>query len=336
MATTILVTGGAGYIGSHTAWLLAQKGYNIIVLDDFLHDQTFNPSWATIIKSDFADSNILQTIFSTHTIDAVMHFAAFIEVGKSVTDPLSFYHNNVAKTTTLLQTMCRNDVKKIIFSSSCAVYGNPHILPLSENHPQNPISPYGRSKQMVETMLADACKAYNLSYVSLRYFNAAGALPEYGLGEQHQPETHIIPLILRAIQQQKPFTLFGTDHKTTDGTCIRDYIHVRDIAEAHWRALEHLNQEHPSDSFNLGSGKGTSILELVNAVEQICNKKIAIVHQKKREGDPPILIADSSKAHDILQWKPRYSDLHFILQTALTFENMKYQKKPNKHTLQVQ
>lgn len=335
MQHTILVTGGAGYIGSHAAWLLAHKGYNVIILDKLIHKQLFNPTWATFIKADYADSTVLKNIFTTYNIDAVMHFAAFIEVGKSVVDPLSFYHNNVAKTTQLLQTMCDHNIKKLIFSSSCAVYGIPQLLPLTEDHPYQPINPYGKSKYMIELMLNDAHHAYNLSYVSLRYFNAAGAFPEYDLGEQHNPETHIIPLLIRAAQQKKSFSIFGTDYKTPDGTCIRDYIHVRDLADAHCRALEHLNNGNPSDTFNLGSGNGISVKELIYTVERICETPIKTIVQHKRDGDPAILIADSSRAHDILQWKPRYSDIEFIVKTAYTFACNTHYTQENERVIQV-
>jgi len=316
MKQTILVTGGAGYIGSHTALLLVQQGYSVIVLDALVHNQTFNHPWTTFIQGDCGDQTLLNQIFTTYNIAAIMHFAANIEVGESVKDPLKFYHNNVSNTVTLLQTMRTHDCNTLIFSSSCAVYGIPQTLPLTEDHPKNPISPYGRTKLMIEHILYDCAQAYGLQFVALRYFNAAGALPEYGLSEQHEPETHIIPLLLRAAQQKKPFSIFGTDHPTKDGTCIRDFLHVWDIAHAHLQAMHHLQQGLPSDMFNLGTGKGVSVKTMVAEIETICQTSIKVIYTEKRAGDPPILIADPSKAYNILSWKPRFSDLTFILQSA--------------------
>ncbi len=321
MQHTVLVIGGAGYIGSHTAFLLAQHGYRVIVLDDLSQGQQFQHSWATFIQADFADQKILKDIFSQHNISAVMHFAAFIEVGESVKNPLKFYNNNVIKTISLLETMLAHGVNKFIFSSSCAVYGKPQFLPLTEDHPKAPISPYGNSKLMVEMALNDFHNAYGLEYVTLRYFNAAGALPEYGLGERHTPESHAIPLLLRAAQTQKPFSIFGTNYPTKDGTCIRDYLHVLDIAHAHMLALNHLQEEKPSDAFNLGSGNGFSVKQIVEMVEKVTETKIRTVLAEKRAGDPAQLIADPARAHNILQWQPRYSDLEFIIRSAYVFEH---------------
>ncbi len=317
----ILITGGTGYIGSHTAWLAAQKGYTVIILDQYIQEHEFDHDWALCIKGDYADQEILSTIFTRYAIEAVMHFAAYIEVGESVKDPLKFYKNNVAKTMTLLETMLAHDVKKIIFSSSCAVYGDPQWLPLSEDHPKNPVSPYGRTKLMIEMMLEDLHRAHGLQFVSLRYFNASGAMAEYNLGERHTPETHIIPLLLRAAKSKKPFYIFGSDYPTNDGTCIRDYLHVRDLASAHLCALDHLNKGGISDYFNLGTGHGISVKKMVEAVERICGEHINIIMAERRPGDPPILVADPSHVHTILQWKPQYSDLDYILKTAYAFEN---------------
>ena len=320
MLPAILIIGGAGYIGSHTAYLLTQQQYQVIIIDKYIHEQHFDPSWATIIKKDCADVEVLNEIFSSYNVEAVMHFAAFIEVGQSVKDPARFYENNVSKTITLLQTMLAHGVKKFIFSSSCAVYGSPQYLPLTEDHPKNPISPYGKTKVMVETILEDMANAYGLQYVSLRYFNAAGALPEEQLGEQHQPESHIIPLLLRAALNHTPFSVFGSDYDTKDGTAIRDYLHVLDIAQAHLCALNHLNNGNPSDCFNLGTGHGFSVKQMLDAVQCICHTPINTRWEKQRAGDPPILVADPSKAQNILDWQPRYSDLDFIIKSALAFE----------------
>lgn len=316
MKQTILVTGGAGYIGSHTALLLAQQQYNVIILDALLHNQTFNHTWATFIQGNFGDKKILNHIFTHHNIAAVMHFAANIEVSESVKNPLKFYHNNVSNTINMLEAMYMHGCNNFIFSSSCAVYGNPHYIPLTEDHPKNPISPYGRTKLMIEHVLQDCAHAYDIRFVNLRYFNAAGALAEYNLYEHHEPETHVIPLLFRATHTKKPFYVFGIDHETPDGTCVRDYLHVWDIAHAHLKALFHVQQNNPSDAFNLGTGKGISVKTMIAHVEQICKTPITVIHAEKRAGDPPTLVADPSKAHDILGWQPRYSDITFILQSA--------------------
>lgn len=321
MKNSILITGGAGYIGSHTALLMAQQGYNVIIVDALLHGQKFDYPWATCIKGDIADTAILRTIFTEYNIHAVMHFAAFIEVGKSVKAPLEFYENNVTKTLTLLQVMLEYNVKKFIFSSSCAVYGEPQTLPLTESHPKNPISPYGKTKLIVEMALQDLHIAYGLHYVGLRYFNAAGALPEFGLGEHHEPETHVIPLLLRAARNGTPFYIYGNVHQTPDGTCLRDFLHVWDIAHAHAQALKHLDAGHPSDFFNLGTGKGISVKELLQLVEKTTNTKINSITHDARPGDPAILVADPLYAYTVLGWQPNYSDIQYILKTAYAAEH---------------
>ncbi|MCF7799427.1 UDP-glucose 4-epimerase GalE [Candidatus Babeliales bacterium] len=321
MQKTILIPGGAGYIGSHTAYLMQKLGYKIIILDKFIHNQKFDHNWATVIKADFADKNILEQIFTENNIEAVMHFAAFIEVGESVKKPKDFYENNVIKTLNLLDTMLKYNVKKFVFSSSCAVYGNPIKLPLDENHPTNPISPYGKNKLIVEFALQDYFNAYNLQYVSLRYFNAAGALPTIGLGEQHNPETHIIPLILRAIKNKKIFKIFGSNYNTPDKTCIRDYIHVLDIAQAHVLALKYLENTARSNIFNLGTGHGYSVKEMVEHAQKICKQELLIENCDARAGDVDILVANYNKAKENLGWEPKFSSLDNILQSALEWEN---------------
>ncbi len=319
MPPSILVTGGAGYIGSHTSFLLTQLGYQVIIIDAFKHHQQFAPQWATVVKQDIGDAKALDEIFKNNSIEAVMHFAANIEVGESVKNPAIFYENNVSTSITLLQCMLKHGVKKIIFSSSCAVFGNPQSLALDENHTKQPLSPYGTTKLMVETILEDCRKAYGLEYVILRYFNAAGAWPDHGLGEQHEPETHIIPLLLRAALQRKPFTIFGTDYPTPDGTALRDYVHVRDIAQAHVLGLKHVQEGRPSDSFNLGTGESISVKQMVEAVKRITHTELPIVWGERRAGDPARLQANPEKAHAILNWQPQYSDIDFILQSALAF-----------------
>lgn len=316
---TLLITGGAGYIGSHIAYAAAKKGWQVIVLDSFVHQQQFSPSWAQVIRGDYADTVLLARIFSQYPIQAVVHCASFIEVGISVQKPLSFYENNVAKTITLLEAMLKHHVHQLIFSSSCAVYGMPEQLPLSENHPTKPLSPYGRTKLMIEHILQDVSSASSLRFVSLRYFNAAGALAQECLGEQHKPETHIIPLLIQAALQQMPFKVFGTDYPTKDGTAIRDYVHVLDIAQAHLLALEYLERTGMSDCFNLGSGDGFSVKELIAAAQDAMKTEIKVVYEQARKGDAPTLIANPHKAHTILGWKPVYKDLSFMLKSALAF-----------------
>lgn len=314
----VLITGGAGYIGSHTAWLLAQKGYKIIILDHApLHHTALG--WATYIRDDFASPALLHSIFSTYNIEAVMHFAAFIDVNASIKNPRHYYQNNLIKTCQLLDIMAEHGVRKLIFSSSCAVYGNPVYTPIDEQHPQNPLTPYGMSKHMTEQILHDYAQAYDFQYISLRYFNAAGAQPEQGLGEQHQPETHIIPLLLKAIHRQTPFKIFGADYDTPDGTCIRDFLHVRDIATAHFLALDHLNNTHTSDCFNLGTGRGISVKEIVEKAQKIFKKELHVLYDKRRAGDPALLVANPTKANLLLQWKPVYSDIAYILHSAHEF-----------------
>ncbi len=337
---TIVVTGGAGYIGSHTALLLSQKGYKVIVLDTFKHHQHVphpfemttltqlihfdnleekNAGQISVLTADYADTHVLAEIFENNNVLAVIHCAALIEVGESVKFPRAYYNNNVIKTCTLLETMLDHQVKNIIFSSSCAVYGNPVEMPISETHPKNPISPYGKNKLIVEMMLEDFANAYDLHFIALRYFNAAGALPECGLGEQHQPESHLIPLLLHAAHENTPLTIFGNDYPTTDGTCVRDYIHVSDVAQAHYKALEYLNNGGTSDFFNLGTGHGFSVQEIIRAVEQTCNTKLNYTVTNRRQGDPALLIANPSKAHETLGWQPQHSDLNTIISSANTF-----------------
>jgi UDP-glucose 4-epimerase len=314
----LLITGGAGYVGSHTAWLLAQKGYRIIILDHApLHHASLG--WATYIRDDFASRAALHTIFSTYAVEAVLHFAAFIDVHASIKNPRQYYQNNLIKTSHLIDAMLEHGVRKLIFSSSCAVYGNPLYTPIDEQHPQNPITPYGKSKHMTEQILSDYAQAYDITYINLRYFNAAGAQPEQQLGEQHHPETHLVPLVLQALHNNTPFKIFGTKHNTPDGTCIRDFLHVRDIAAAHYLALIHLSQTHTSDSFNLGTGRGFSVRDIVDTAQQLFKRKLHIIYDEPRIGDPTILIANPTKANMLLQWQPHYSDLTYILRSAHEF-----------------
>lgn len=320
MHKTVLITGGAGYVGSHISWLLAQHGYHIIIIDNLHYNQQYHAPWATAyMEIDFASREELDRLFKQYDIDTVIHCAAFIEVGTSIKDPRYYYENNLFKTGKLLDAMLSHDIRNIIFSSSCAIYGTPLSIPMTEDHPQHPISPYGKTKAMVESMLIDFDHAYEMKFVNLRYFNVAGAEPSYNLGEQHKPETHIIPLLLDAMHYHKPFQLFGNDYDTPDGSCIRDFVHVTDIAHAHLLALRHLDMERPSESFNLGTGQGISIKQLVKTAEQLFDIPIKLVIEKRRAGDPARLIADPSKAELMLGWQARQSNLEHILRSAYTY-----------------
>jgi UDP-glucose 4-epimerase len=313
---TILITGGAGYIGSAIAHLLTQNNYHCVILDTFVHNQHFNQPHTTLIRADFADNDILNSVFSHYKIEAVIHCAANIEVGLSVKNPAQFYENNVAKTIVLLHAMVKHNVKKIIFSSSCAVYGAPQFLPLTEKHPRAPISPYGKTILMVEMILEDFCSAYTVRFVALRYFNASGAIPELGQNEQHKPETHLIPLLLKAALENAPFTVYGNDYHTEDGTALRDYIHILDIAYMHNAALDYLSQDGQSDYFNAGTGNGISIAQMIKSIEEITRNKLRIQYGPRRTGDPAALIANITHAEKVLLWEPHYSDIQTILQSA--------------------
>lgn len=313
---TLLIIGGAGYIGSHTCYLLAQYGYHVIILDSFVHNQPFEHTWATVIRGDYGDQQLLQRIFSSHDITAVMHFAGFASVSESVHNPALYYENNVAKTMVLLHMMHKHAVDTLIFSSSAAVYGIPDIVPITEEHAKKPVNAYGNTKLIIEYMLHDYAQAYGLRFVSLRYFNAAGAQPEYGLCEYHVPETHIIPLAIEAALSAGQFTIFGDDYPTADGTCIRDYLHVADIAQAHVCALLYLNQGGMSGCFNLGTGTGYSVREILATIQRVCGIPIKYVIKPRRAGDPAILVADAAKACNILHWDHRYSDPSVIIESA--------------------
>jgi UDP-glucose 4-epimerase len=326
MGKAVLVVGGAGYIGAHVAYTLNQQGFQVIILDSFEHHQTISLPYATIINDSFGNPAILDRIFSTYMIDAVMHLAGYIEVGKSVIDPASFYHNNVMNTLVLLDKMREHHIRTIIFSSSCAVYGNPVTLPMNEEHQLIPESPYGKTKLAVEFMIQDYAQAYGMRYSILRYFNAAGALPEAHLGEQHIPETHIIPLLIRAVRDDKPFTIYGNDYATHDGTCIRDYVHVKDIASAHVKAYKYLLTSKKNQTFNLGTGRGYSIKELIDTAQAICKRIARVEYAPRRAGDVPILIADPAKAERILHWEPTHSDITDIFSSVYLWEQDRLQR----------
>jgi len=306
--TTILVTGGAGYIGSHVVYDLIDKGYDIIVFDNLVHGhREVLPDNVKFIQGDLKNQESVEMVFKKHKIDAVMHFAAFAYVGESVKDPSKYFRNNVAGGLNLLDSMVGNEVKYIIFSSSCAVYGVPNKIPIKESEDKKPISPYGWTKLIFEKMLESYEKAYGIKYISLRYFNAAGARPDGKTGEWHIPETHVIPLILKTILgERKEFEVYGNDYPTKDGTCIRDYIHVCDLSNAHIKALEYLMGKEKSDEFNLGTGKGVSVLELIKIAEEVTGVKLNYSFSERRHGDPSVLVADPSKANKTLKWDTKY------------------------------
>lgn len=316
-AQKILVVGGAGYIGAHMCKRLAQKGFHPVVLDNLARGHREALKWGTFIEGSLADSRLLRTVFETHRIAAVMHFAAFCYVGESVQFPEMYYQNNVAHTIQLLKSMLEAEVNHFIFSSSCATYGEPIEVPITEDHPQNPINPYGRSKLMIEQVLTDLRQAHGFESISLRYFNAAGADPDGELGEDHNPETHLIPLILQAaLGLNDGVHIFGNDYPTADGTCIRDYIHVNDLAQAHLLALERLLKGLPGGAYNLGNGDGYSVREVIETARSITAKPIVARVTPRRPGDPAVLVGSSAKVQQEWGWQPSFPDLRSIIATA--------------------
>jgi len=320
MPSTILVTGGAGYIGSHTVLALKQAGYSVVVLDNLVYghqDLVDTVLQVELVQGDIGDRALLDQVFTQYPIQAVIHFAAYAYVGESVSDPAKYYRNNVVGTLTLLEAMVQAQINKMVFSSTCATYGVPQQVPIPEDHPQNPINPYGASKLMVERILSDFDQAYGLRSVRFRYFNAAGADPEGRLGEDHNPETHLIPLVLlTALGQRQHISVFGTDYDTPDGTCVRDYIHVMDLAQAHVQGLDYLLKGGATEVFNLGNGSGFSVREVIDTAKAVTSKPIAIVEAERRPGDPAALVGSSGKAQKLLGWQPEYSDLAVILDHA--------------------
>lgn len=313
----ILVVGGAGYIGSHMCKYLSKNGMLPVVLDNLSYGHRQAVQWGPFYEGDMADTALLKRIFSSHKIEAVMHFAAFCYVGESVEAPLKYYQNNISATLTLLTEMVEHNILNFIFSSTCATYGEPEQLPLSETFPQNPINPYGRSKLMMEQILDDLDHANGLRAVCLRYFNAAGADPDGEIGEDHNPETHLIPLVLQtALGQREELKIFGSDYPTTDGTCIRDYIHIQDLAQAHHLSLVHLLEGGSSKKFNLGNGNGYSIFDVIKTAEAITNKKIPFSYASRRPGDPAALVGSAALIIKELNWNPEFNSLESILTTA--------------------
>lgn len=317
MKATVLVVGGAGYIGSHASKALKKAGYEVVVLDNLSRGWADFAKWGELIKVDLADRAALDALFKSRRIDAVMHFAAFAYVGESVVSPAPYYRNNIANALNLLEAMVAANCKKIVFSSTCATYGEPVELPITETHPQNPINPYGFTKLAVERMLADFDAAYGLKAIPLRYFNAAGADPDGEVGERHDPETHLVPLVIdAALGKRGEVAVFGEDYPTPDGTCVRDYIHVSDLADAHVLALEKLLAGAESRAYNLGNGAGISVREVIDEVERVGGRKVPWRMAPRREGDPAILVGSADRARTELGWKPQFPGLSGIVETA--------------------
>lgn len=319
MTAPVLVTGGAGYIGSHTVRLLASRGYKVVVLDNMVygHHQAIVDDSVELVVGDVGDKKLLSELFDRHAFSAVIHFAAFAFVGESVTNPLKYYRNNTAEPLALLEVMEEKGCKNFVFSSTCATYGVPESIPIVETNKQDPINPYGRSKLMLEWILADCDRAWALKTVALRYFNASGSSEDGLIGEDHNPETHLIPRVLMAVTGEVSHVdVFGTDYPTPDGTCIRDYIHVNDLAEAHAKALEHLAGGGSSLACNLGTGVGVSVKDIISAVEEVTGRTVPVKYGPRRAGDPPQLLADPAYSKEVLGWVAQHRDVRDMVRTA--------------------
>lgn len=315
-AKRILVIGGAGFIGSEVNKLLNKEGYETIVFDNLSYGNRHQVKWGTFIKGDIGNRRSLEKLFSQYQFDAVMHFAALIDVGESIINPGKYYENNVSFTLNLLEVMRKFGVKFFIFSSSAAIYGMPQQELINEDHPKIPINPYGYSKLIIENILEDFDRAYGLKSAKLRYFNAAGGDPDGEIKNYNLKKTNLIPILLNAIANNQPITINGTDYPTPDGTCIRDYIHIYDLGIAHINAMKKLFNDNKSEAYNLGNGKGFSIREVINTSEQITQKSVQIIEGPRRAGDPPFLLANSQKAKQLLNWHPKYPNLDLIIQHA--------------------
>ncbi|MBI1912013.1 MAG: UDP-glucose 4-epimerase GalE [Deltaproteobacteria bacterium] len=321
----ILVTGGAGYIGSHACKALKEKGYEVVVLDNLVYGHRGFVKWGVLEECDLSDRAAIEAVFKKHRPEAVMHFAAYAFVGESVENPSKYYYNNVAGSLNLFDVARLNGVRHVVFSSTCATYGIPNSVPIHEDHPQSPINPYGKTKLVIEQMLADYDTAYGMKSVSLRYFNAAGADPESDIGEDHNPETHLIPLVLDAASGRRPqITIFGIDYATADGTCVRDYIHVTDLADAHVKALEYLSKGGGTIALNLGNGKGYSVREVIESARQITGREVPVVEGSRRAGDPPGLVGSSDKAKEILGWRPVFGEIDKIVEHAWKWHKKRF------------
>lgn len=313
----VLVCGGAGYIGSHINKQLHKEGYETVVLDNLVYGHREAVKWGKFEQGDLCNLEDIERVFEKYSIEAVFHFAAYAYVGESVAEPEKYYYNNVANTLNLLKIMRKHGCSKIIFSSTCATYGEPENIPIMEDMSQNPINPYGATKLMMERIFKDYHVAYGLEFVVLRYFNAAGADPEGEIGESHNPETHIIPLVLDAASgKREDIKVFGTDYNTVDGSCVRDYIHVYDLATAHLQALHYLEQGNESDFFNLGNELGTSVLQVIDSVKRITGRDFKVTLTDRRPGDPAKLVGSSRKAQQVLGWQPVYGDIDKIVEHA--------------------
>jgi UDP-glucose 4-epimerase len=320
----ILVTGGAGYIGSHTAHHLLRNGYDVLVADDLSHGYRHNVPSGRLAEVHLSDRKGLRDLFSREKFDAVIHFAAFIAVGESTREPARYFQNNTGGSLSLFEAMAEAGVKKVVFSSTAAVYGNPDVTPIPETAVLKPVNPYGESKLATERSLKWLDEYAGFRYVVLRYFNACGADPELGLGEEHQPETHLIPLVFRAIRTREPLTVFGEDYPTPDGTCVRDYIHVMDLARAHELAVEHLLNGGASEAFNCGTGQGFSVREVIGAAERVTGSGVPYKVGPRRDGDPAELVADSSKLKKTFGWKPKYRTLESMVESAYDFDRRRF------------
>lgn len=321
----ILIVGGAGYIGSHVNKALNNLGYDTLIYDNLSEGHIESVKWGEFVEGDLSDSLKLDKLFNSYDIDVVMHFAAFTSVDESIKNPEKYYINNVTNTINLLKSMKKGNVGNFIFSSTAAVYGNPQSIPINENHVLNPINPYGNTKLTIERILSDYSKSfsgvgsnsYNFNYSSLRYFNASGCDKDCEIGEKHNNETHLIPLILDvAIGKRESISIFGTDYPTEDGTCIRDYIHVEDLANAHIKAMEYIKNNNISEVFNLGNGNGFSVREVIKCCETVINKDINTIEDSRRPGDPAVLVSDSTKARNMLNWEASNSNINNIVETA--------------------
>ena len=317
MRDTVLVTGGAGYIGSHTCKALAGAGFEPVVLDNLSFGHPWAVRWGPLVEGDLGDRDLITRTIGRHRVKAVIHFAAYAYVGESMRVPERYFRNNVINTLNLLESVQRTGVSRVVFSSTCATYGLPERVPIAEDQPQHPVNPYGESKLFVERALGWLGTAHGLGWAALRYFNAAGADPDGELGEAHDPETHLVPnAILAALGRAPALEIFGTDYDTPDGTAVRDYVHVTDLADAHVRALEHLLGGGESMAINLGTGRGHSVREVLDAVERIAGTPVPSRAAPRRPGDPPRLVADAARAAAVLGWRPRLSDLDSIVGTA--------------------
>lgn len=321
----ILIIGGAGYIGSHVNKELNKQGYETVVLDNLVQGHREMVKWGKFENGDYGDAVFLDSVFKKYPIEAVMHFGAFASVPDSMTNPQKYYENNIGNGLTLLKVMLANGVKKMIFSSSAATFGEPQYVPMDEKHPQNPINPYGETKLIFEKILRDYDEAYGLKYAAFRYFNASGDDVDGEIGEWHEPEGHLIPLVLdAALGKREDIKIFGTDYKTKDGTCVRDYIHVMDLANVHILALDYLNKNNNSQCFNLGNGNGFTVKEVVETCKKITGLNFKVVESDRRVGDPAVLVASSEKARSLLNWSPKYSDLETIVKTAWLWHQKLY------------